>query len=54
MTTKVRQFMVSFFSTKFKHKAKNTFFDLAKKHAVKGGKQNRNLSKNVDKILYGV
>lgn len=36
-----------------KRKSAKTFLELASKHMVDGGKENENLSMNVDQILYG-
>ncbi|MDP3996632.1 MAG: hypothetical protein Q8P86_02995 [bacterium] len=36
-----------------KEKKAGSFFELALKHAVSGGRKNRNLSKEIDRVLYG-
>ena len=51
MTTETKQFIIF---PKFKLVNKSTFFERAKKHIFKGGKKNKNLSRNIDKIVYGI
>jgi len=48
MDTETKQFIITFPKVK-----RPTFFELAKKHIFKGGKKNKNLSQEIDKILYG-
>jgi PleD family two-component response regulator len=58
MTTATKKLFISFMpSTKEKDKSPMTFFERAQKHifkAKKGGRNLRNLSRDVDKIVYGV
>lgn len=48
MNTDTKQFIITFPRIK-----KPAFFELIKKHIVKGKKGNHNLSQDIDKILYG-
>lgn len=50
MTTETKKYAVS-----FPLRPKRAFYELAKKHIVKGKRGgSRNLSKQVDKVAYGI
>ena len=46
--TEAKNFILTFPRAK-----KPTFFELARKHIIKGSKGNHNLSQKIDAILYG-
>jgi len=54
MTTATKQFIVSFPIKKKAYSKARTFFDLAKRHIVKGKKADRDLSQRIDQIAYGI
>jgi len=58
MTTQTKKFAVSFTSrtrSGARRVARPTFYDLAKKHIVKGRRGGpRDLSKKIDEIAYGI
>jgi hypothetical protein len=54
MTTATKQFTVSFPLKKKAYSRAKTFFDFAKRHMVKGKKADKDLSRRIDQIAYGV
>lgn len=55
MITKTQKFIVSFPVVRAKTPPQVSFFELAKKNIVKSKKLGaKNLSKNIDKIAYGI
>lgn len=54
MLTKQKKSTVSFLGKKKKVEDKHlSFLELAMRHAIPGGKENQNLSREIDAILYG-
>ncbi|MCX6703766.1 MAG: hypothetical protein NTV02_03725 [Candidatus Zambryskibacteria bacterium] len=51
MTTETKKFIAF---PKTRHNKASTFLQRAKKHIFKGGKKNKNLSQEIDKVVYGV
>jgi len=55
MITKTKKFLITFLKKTARDSSSPTFFQLARKNITKKKKlANSNLSKNVDKIAYGV
>ena len=55
MTEETKKYIISFPTPKTKKGHKKTFFELAKRHIVKGKRGgDPDLSKKIDEIVYGI
>lgn len=52
LTKELKKYIAS--PQKRKAKRGRSFFELASRHMIKSGPENRNLSQEVDKIVYGI